>query len=236
MKVLAIDTSNYVLGIAIIDDEKVIGEYITNLKKNHSVRIMPAIETLLRDCDLTAADIEKVVVAQGPGSYTGVRIGVTIAKTLAWSLQVPLSGVSSLAVSAVSAGRYFDGLVSPLTDARRGQVYTGLYRYEKGNLVNVVEDQLLLSADWAERLKQYDEPVLFTGNDVPLHKEVIAKTLGDQARFAGMTDYNPRPSELALLGKDKESADVHAFVPNYIRLAEAEAKWLESKNKPEAGQ
>ncbi|MDW2879531.1 MULTISPECIES: tRNA (adenosine(37)-N6)-threonylcarbamoyltransferase complex dimerization subunit type 1 TsaB [Bacillaceae] len=236
MKVLAIDTSNYVLGIAVIDDEKVIGEYITNLKKNHSVRIMPAIETLLRDCDLTAADIEKVVVAQGPGSYTGVRIGVTIAKTLAWSLQVPLTGVSSLAVSAASAGRYFEGLVSPLTDARRGQVYTGLYRYEKGNLVNVVEDQLLLSADWAERLKQYDQPVLFTGNDVPLHKEVIAKTLGDQARFAGLTDYNPRPSELALLGKDKESTDVHTFVPNYIRLAEAEAKWLESKNKPEAGQ
>src|SRR5574342_1006942 len=129
MTVLAIDTSNYALGVALLEENQVLGEYITNLKKNHSVRIMPAIQTLMKDCERVPADLTKIVVAEGPGSYTGVRIGVTIAKTLAWTLNIPMSGVSSLEVAAASAGRYFDGYVSPFFDARRGQIYTGLYKY-----------------------------------------------------------------------------------------------------------
>ena len=133
MKVLAIDTSNFTLGIALIDGNQVMGEYITNLKKNHSVRVMPAIETLLKDCDTLPKELDKIVVAKGPGSYTGVRIGVTIAKTLAWTLKIPLSGVSSLEALAAN-GRYFNGSISPLFDARRGQVYTGLYEYNNEQL------------------------------------------------------------------------------------------------------
>ncbi|MDV2888113.1 tRNA (adenosine(37)-N6)-threonylcarbamoyltransferase complex dimerization subunit type 1 TsaB, partial [Alkalihalophilus pseudofirmus] len=84
------------LGIALLEKDQVIGEYITNLKKNHSIRIMPAIQTLMADCERSPAELTKIVVAKGPGSYTGVRIGVTIAKTLPWSLHIPLVGVSSL--------------------------------------------------------------------------------------------------------------------------------------------
>lgn len=234
MKVLAIDTSNYPLGIALIDDEQVIGEYITNMKKNHSVRVMPAIENLCRECDIKPADLEKIVVAEGPGSYTGVRIGVTIAKTLAWTLQIPLVGVSSIEVLAASVARYFPGYVAPLFDARRGQVYTGLYRSQNGSLENVIKDQLVLATDWAERLKEMSEPVLFVGNDLSIHKEVLANIMDDQARFATYTESNPRPGELAQLGIHREPVDVHTFVPNYIRLAEAEAKWLEGKKEHDA--
>src|SRR5688572_16343086 len=137
MNVLAIDTSNQELGIAILGNDRIIGEYITNLKKNHSVRVMPAIDQLMKDCEMQPTDLDKIVVAKGPGSYTGVRIGVTIAKSLAWSLHIPLVGVSSLAILAAGAGRYFNGYVSPLFDARRNNVYTGLYRYRDGQLVTM---------------------------------------------------------------------------------------------------
>jgi tRNA threonylcarbamoyladenosine biosynthesis protein TsaB len=231
MTILAIDTSNYPLGVALIEENQVLGEYITNLKKNHSVRIMPAIQTLMKDCERVPAQLTKIIVAKGPGSYTGVRIGVSIAKTMAWSLKIPLVGISSLEIIAAGAGRYFDGYISPLIDARRGQVYTGLYQYQGSELTTVKEDRLVLSADWAVTLKELEKPILFVGNDLPLHQAVIKDTLNLQAVLAAFTDHNPRPSELALLGKDKQGEDIHSFVPNYIRLAEAEAKWLEANGK-----
>lgn len=231
MKILAIDTSNYALGVALADNDKILGEYITYSKKNHSIRIMPAIQTLMKDCDWKPADIEKIVVAKGPGSYTGVRIGVTIAKTMAWSLNVPLSGVSSLEVLASGAARYFTGLVAPLFDARRGQVYTALFKGEEGQLKQIEKDQLALMAEFAESLKNRKEQILFIGTDLHIHRPLIEEILGDQAQFAEMTEHNPRPSELALLGRNRPSEDIHSFVPNYIRLAEAEANWLEKNRK-----
>jgi len=225
MKVLAIDTSNYVLGVAIVDQEKVIGEVITNLPKNHSVRVMPTIEQLMKECGIKPKELDRIVVAMGPGSYTGVRIGVTIAKTLAWSLQIPLVGVSSLEVLAAN-GRHFNGSISPIFDARRGQVYTGLYRYEEKRLTCVEEDKIILLADWLEELRKRETPVLFIGNDLVIHKKQIETDLEQFAYVAPYTDWNPRPSELAILGMEKAPVDVHTFVPNYIRLAEAEANWL----------
>jgi len=231
MTILAIDTSNYALGVALLEENQVLGEYITNLKKNHSVRIMPAIQTLMKDCERVPADLTKIVVAKGPGSYTGVRIGVTIAKTLAWTLNIPLVGISSLEILVSGVSRYFDGYVSPLFDARRGQVYTGLYQNQSNELLAVKEDRLVMLAEWAESLKESGQSIIFIGNDLPLHQAAIEAALGSQAVFAAMTEHNPRPSELAFLGKDKSGEDIHSFVPNYIRLAEAEAKWLEAKGK-----
>lgn len=236
MNILAIDTSNATLGVAVVNEEKVLGEYITNVKRDHSVRVMPAIDCLLRDCGLKPYDITKVVVAKGPGSYTGVRIGVTIAKTLAWTLNIPLVGISSLEILASQVGRYFDGYVSPLFDARRGQIYTGLYGYGDGELRTIVNDQIILSKDWAALLKK-DYPdskeILFVGNDLPLHQSNFEDILGEKAVFAHMTEHNPRPGELAYLGMDKSGEEIHSFTPNYIRLAEAEAKWLEAHKKNE---
>ncbi|WP_026693054.1 tRNA (adenosine(37)-N6)-threonylcarbamoyltransferase complex dimerization subunit type 1 TsaB [Peribacillus kribbensis] len=229
MKVLAIDTSNYVMGIALLEDGKVSGEYITNLQKNHSVRVMPAIQDLMRECNVKPAELDKVVVAKGPGSYTGVRIGVTIAKTLAWTLNIPLSGISSLEVLAAN-GKHFNGLISPLFDARRGQIYTGLYGYNEGLLQTVKDDRNVLASDWAEELKQREEEILFLGTDLPIHESVIKEIMGEKAKFAPYTSFNPRPGELAFLGIHKEAEDIHTFVPNYIRLAEAEAKWREQQN------
>ncbi|MEC2310602.1 tRNA (adenosine(37)-N6)-threonylcarbamoyltransferase complex dimerization subunit type 1 TsaB [Bacillus atrophaeus] len=228
MTILAIDTSNYTLGIALVQETKVVAEYITYLKKNHSVRAMPAVHALLNDCDLKPEDISKVVVAKGPGSYTGVRIGVTLAKTLAWSLNVPISSVSSLEALAAN-GRYFNGLISPLFDARRGQVYTGLYEYKDGFLHPVLPDQNVLLTKWLGMLKEKGQQVLFLGHDTAIHDQTIQDILAHQAVIGDTVLHNPRPSELAYLGAEKEAEDVHQLVPDYLRLAEAEAKWIESQ-------
>ncbi|WP_369901411.1 tRNA (adenosine(37)-N6)-threonylcarbamoyltransferase complex dimerization subunit type 1 TsaB [Bacillus manliponensis] len=230
MKVLAIDTSNYVMGVSLIDGNTVVGEVITNLTKNHSVRLMPAIEELLQECNVKPNELNKIVVAAGPGSYTGVRIGVTVAKTLAWSLNIPIAGVSSLEALAAN-GVNFSGYICPLFDGRRQQIYTGLYKCENQTLTCTKEDRIILIADWLHMLKEMGEPILFIGNDVEQHKETIVAVLGEQAEFPAFTKNNPRPSELAFLGMQKEEQSVHTFVPSYLRLAEAEAKWLESQKK-----
>lgn len=226
MKALAIDSSNIVMGVAAIDETKVLGELITNVKKNHSIRLMPAIEQIMEDVSLTPKDLDRIIVAKGPGSYTGVRIGVSIAKTMAWTLNKELVGVSSLEILAQN-GRYFDGLVVPLFDARRGQVYTGLYHAEAMEVTGVEEDRLCLLDTWLDYLKSLEKTVLFLGNDLDLHKENIATKMGKRAQFADVTMNNPRPSELARLGVMKQPIEnIHTFVPTYLQLAEAEAKWL----------
>ncbi|NRK74372.1 tRNA (adenosine(37)-N6)-threonylcarbamoyltransferase complex dimerization subunit type 1 TsaB, partial [Salmonella enterica subsp. enterica serovar Typhi] len=132
-----------------------------------------------------------------------VRIGVTIAKTLAWTLNIPLVGVSSLEVLAASVGRYFDGYVSPLFDARRGQIYTGLYHFTSNKVEIIKKDQLILSTDWVQHLAPLKKSILFVGNDLPLHEEILKDGLGDLAYLADGVDFNPRPSILAMLGESR---------------------------------
>ncbi|MEN0658345.1 tRNA (adenosine(37)-N6)-threonylcarbamoyltransferase complex dimerization subunit type 1 TsaB [Caldifermentibacillus hisashii] len=229
MNILAIDTSTNVLGVGIASNEKIIGEYITNIKRNHSTRVLPAIDFLLKDCGMDIKEINKIIVANGPGSYTGLRIGLTIGKTLAWTLNIPIVGVSSLKLMAASA-RYFDGYISPVMDARRGNIFTGLYEYKEGKLMQAVDDQHIPTEEWCKLLKTFDKPVLFLGNDVVIHEQVIVTQLAKQVQFAPITVNIPKPGELALLAKDLKEENVHSFAPNYLRLAEAEAKWREKTN------
>jgi tRNA threonylcarbamoyladenosine biosynthesis protein TsaB len=231
MKALAIDTSNLVMGIAVITNDRIIGEFTTNLKKNHSVRLMPAIQDLLNEVDIAPNELERIIVANGPGSYTGVRIGVTAAKTMAWALGIPIVGVSSLEVLAQN-GRYFGGLVSPMFDARRNQVYTGLYGRNETTHSLVKDEQIILVTDWLEQLKSLGQSILFLGNDVAMHEKWIVDELGNQAVFGALSEHNPRPGELAMLGINRDPwEDIHTFVPSYLQLAEAEANWLADKRK-----
>ncbi|TKD66309.1 tRNA (adenosine(37)-N6)-threonylcarbamoyltransferase complex dimerization subunit type 1 TsaB [Pseudalkalibacillus hwajinpoensis] len=231
MKVLAIDSSNYCMGVSVMDGDTIIGEVITNLKKNHSVRLMPAIDQLLEEVGIKPNEIERIVVAEGPGSYTGLRIGISIAKTLAWTLGIPLVGVSSLEVLGQN-GRYFPGVTVPFFDARRGQVYMSLFEANGTLVQRRTEDHIVLFEDWLNENKDRYESFLFISNDLAIHKEKIDAIIGDKALFAPVSSLNARPSELARIGSSKEPVeDVHQFTPNYVRMAEAEAKWLASQKK-----
>lgn len=230
MKVLGIDTSNLVLSVAVVEGKQVLGEYTTNLKKNHSIRLMPAISMLLDELGVAPEELNGIAVAHGPGSYTGVRIGLTTAKSLAWALGTPIVGISSLEAIA-SNSTYFPGMVSPLVDARRGQVYTACFK----NGERLADDRVRLIADWAVELKKANQSVLFLGDDSVLHKEVIMEVLGEMARF-GPAEWNaPRAAFVARVGLEKLEKGLHVdldtFIPQYLQLAEAEAKWLASQNK-----
>ena len=139
---LGIDTANTPLSIAIVKDGEILAEENTSMAINHSLRAMPAIEEVFEKVDMVPSEIDAIAVSEGPGSYTGVRIGVTIAKTLAWTLEKPLVGVSSLKAIAAN-GFFFNGLICPIVDARRNNVYSGAYRYENGKLVSVIEDGII---------------------------------------------------------------------------------------------
>ncbi|SEA92697.1 tRNA threonylcarbamoyladenosine biosynthesis protein TsaB [Thalassobacillus cyri] len=227
MNVLAIDTSNQILGVSVMKDGEVAGELITNIKKNHSVRLMPAVDQLMKETAIAPSDLSKIIVAKGPGSYTGVRIGLTTAKSMGWALNIPVVGVSSLEVLAYQ-GMFFDGYICPFFDARRGLVYTGLYNQE---MQLVKAETNLLMTDWLEELKASDKPVLFLSPDIESHQEAIEEMMEDKAVIPPKALHVPHPSALALAGQNKEAGPLHALVPNYLRLVEAEAKWLEQQGK-----
>ena len=235
MRVLAIDTSNLVLSVAIAEEMRVLAEITTNQQKNHSVKMMDCVSQLLDATDTSPEQLSGVGVAIGPGSYTGVRIGVASAKSIAWSLNLPVIGVSSLQAVAMNA-LGFAGLIVPLFDARRGQVYTGCYRSQGMEKVVIEqEERIVLLQDWLGQLRETaaGENILFLGEDVRLHRELIEQSLGEQAQFAPPAFQHPRAAHIAHLtiGRLQEAGSVHELVPEYLQLAEAEAKWLAKKQQ-----
>ncbi|ANU24294.1 tRNA (adenosine(37)-N6)-threonylcarbamoyltransferase complex dimerization subunit type 1 TsaB [Planococcus donghaensis] len=225
---LGIDTSNSPLSIALIEDERILIEETSNLKINHSLTAMPAIEEMMKKAKITPADLTHIAVAEGPGSYTGVRIGLTIAKTLAWSLKIPLHLVSSLKVLAAN-GQGFEGLVCPIMDARRGTAFIGLY--EGVGLIPVFADQHSEVKEFLLKIKELNRPVLFTGVDAKLHEALITEVLGEQAQWSEVSNRLPRASNLIVLAQKSEKSAVHHAVPEYRRITEAEANY----NKTQEG-
>lgn len=219
---LGIDTANSPLSVAVVKDRTVLAEQSSMMKINHSLRAMPAVEEICRQAAITPADIDAIAVSEGPGSYTGVRIGVTIAKTLAWTLNKPLYGVSSLRILAMNGG-LFGGLVCPLIDARRGNVYTAVYRAEGERMPAVIEDKHCALTDLLEELSSRSERVLFIGEDVQLHAETITEKLGERAHFASYMLNVPRAVSAVISAQQQEADEVHTFVPEYRRITEAEA-------------
>ncbi|WP_077296854.1 tRNA (adenosine(37)-N6)-threonylcarbamoyltransferase complex dimerization subunit type 1 TsaB [Virgibacillus pantothenticus] len=229
MNILAMDTSNQVLAVAIQRDNKVVGEIVTNLAKNHSVRLMPAIDQLMKEVNMKPEQLEKIIVAKGPGSYTGVRIGLATAKSMAWALNIPVIGVSSLEVLAYQ-GRFFNGVICPFFDARRGLVYTGCYRWDNNTMKLIRKEENFAMDDLLEELSSLNQPVLFLSPDIAIHQEQIKAVLDDLAVIPEEPDHLLRGVHLIAAAKGKQPEPTHTLRPNYLRLAEAETKWLE-KNK-----
>lgn len=228
---LGIDTSNTPLSVALVEDGKVLVEMNAAMPVNHSLRAMPAIEEVFNIAGLTPAQIDGIAVSEGPGSYTGVRIGVTIAKTLAWTLQKPLIGVSSLRVLAANH-RHVNGLICPLVDARRGNVYGAAYRSNNGQLESIVEDGHYAMDNLLSKLQSLQQPVIFVGSDLSLFAEQIEASFGKRGQIALPHESLPRASVLIQLAIEQQiSEDIHPFVPQYRRIAEAEANWLKQQRK-----
>lgn len=230
---LGIETANTPLSIAVVKDGKVVAEMVQNIKLTHSAGAMPAIEEILARIDVKPNDLDAIAVSEGPGSYTGVRIGVTLAKTLAWTLQKPLVGVSSLKTLAANAALY-NGLICPIFDARRGNVYTAVY--QGVTLETLMEDHHAHIDDLLVRLKALEQPILFVGTDVDIFWETIVQMLGDHAVRTPFSIDLPRATEVIHIATKMELPSVeatHHFVPQYKRIAEAEANWLKEQKEKE---
>ncbi|MBC1569453.1 tRNA (adenosine(37)-N6)-threonylcarbamoyltransferase complex dimerization subunit type 1 TsaB [Listeria sp. FSL L7-1425] len=226
--ILGMDTSSDTMTIALFNEGVVLGEYTTNLKKNHSVRLLPAIAALMEECGVKPTDLEKIAVAKGPGSYTGLRIGVTVAKTMAWDAGIPIVGISSLALLAEN-GLYFPGKVVALMDARRGNVYAGVYQASHGEMKNVIADGHIALTELVEQLAQGEDAILFVGTLTEQIQLAVTEILGERAIFAHADYTYARASSLVKLAADLDGEPADHFVPDYLKLAEAESKWLESR-------
>ncbi len=221
MKVLAFDTSSKALSLAILEDKQVLAETTINIKKNHSITLMPAIDFLMASLDWTPKDLDRIVVAEGPGSYTGLRIAVATAKTLAHTLNIELVGMSSL-LALVPYQQ--EGLFVPLMDARRNNVYAGFYENAKP-----VMPEAHLPFERVIELINGASQVTFVGEVGPFVEQI--------QEHLPRTNYKetlPNAANLALLAWDKEANSLHDFVPNYLKRVEAEENWL--KNHTESGE
>lgn len=222
MKILAFDTSNKALSLALLEGDQLLADFTLNIKKNHSISLMPAIDFLVAQVGWKPADLERIVVAQGPGSYTGLRVAVATAKTLAYSLKIDLVGVSSL--YALAAPTQVSGVVIPIIDARRNNVYAGFY--DNGRAVK--PDQHMAFADVLTAAASYDR-VTFVG-EVGNFRSQIEEVLPEAAILPTL----PSAYQLGKLGQGLPAVDVDAFVPNYLKRVEAEENWL--KDHEENGQ
>jgi len=228
LKILAFDSSNYPLSVALIENEHIITEQTINIKRNHSIQLMPAIEEALTQSEWEFKELDRVAVAAGPGSYTGLRIAVTTAKSLAWSRDLDLVGVSSLKVLAANSFPKKNQRIVPLFDARRQNIYTGLYKRDnEGKLLRSTPDTHVSAKQWAKYLADQEGTFELIGLDAPEFIETFKEALGDRVQLAAPLQAVPRASALGLLALNEEPTPTHAFTPNYLKLAEAEENWME---------
>lgn len=231
MKVLAIDTSANVATAAVADNDILLGEYILNHKKTHSQKIMVMIEELFKDLELTIHDIDLFAVANGPGSFTGLRIGVATMKALAHSVNKPIVGVSSLAGMAYNLP-YAEHIIVPVMDARQNRVYTASYIWDEG-FKEITAPEAATIEECVEGCGEFLDTI-FVGDGAIRHREYIKKKLGDKAIFAPQTAIMQRASSIAALALEKaERGEVSNYAdlrPVYLRKSQAERE-LEEKLK-----
>ena len=216
MKLLAFDTSNQALSLAILEDEHLLAQTTLNIKKNHSITLMPAIDFLMNSLDMKPTDLDRIVVAQGPGSYTGLRIAVATAKALAHTLKIELVGVSSLLGLVPER---VEGLVIPIMDARRNNVYAGFY--QSGQAVR--PEAHLPLAEVLEIAGAANQSVTFVGETT-----AFVEQIKDALPQAAIQSTLPDASTIGRIGLDLPAQSIHDFVPNYLKRVEAEENWLKT--------
>lgn len=214
MLILGIDTSTKICTCSIFDSENgIIAETSLSVKKNHSNIVMPIIDNLFKISDLTINDIDKIAVAIGPGSFTGVRIALGIAKGLAMALNKPLIAVNELDIlEAIASGN--ENEIIPLIDARKERVY---YKYQN----KYVDDYLINLISNFDKNKKY----IFVGDGAINYKNILKDNLGDNAIILPIYNSFPRASILCELALNKEEANIYTLEPEYISKSRAEKKF-----------
>lgn len=221
--------------MALLDEEALLAEFTLNIRKTHSERLMPLIDALLKESAVEREQLQAVAVAAGPGSFTGIRIGVSTARALAQGLAIPAVGVSTLqalAEAVPSPG----ALVCPLLDARRNEVYSALYRREAvphSGLEMLIPPAAVELGPFTERLKVYGEPIVFTGEGLNSYGSYLSEALGGLVVLPQAPQRVCRAAWVALCGRHllahSPTASFHELLPQYLRRPEAERRLEERK-------
>ena len=228
MLTLAFETSAKAASVALMDDRRLLGESYQNTGLTHSQTLMVMAEDLLKTCGYTPKQVQAVAVAAGPGSFTGIRIGVAAAKGFAWGAELSCYGVSTLEAMARSLGIY-DGYVMPVMDARRSQVYNALFLAEGGKLTRIREDRAIALADLAEDVKILEKPIFLVGDGSTLCYNTLEEAVPNlvlppehrmHQRASGVGLAAAEMIEQGLPGNGAE------LTPNYLRLSQAERERL----------
>lgn len=233
MLILGLDTCSMSSSASIVSEDRMIATFSVNHKKTHSERIMPQIEAMLKAADISIDDIDSFAASVGPGSFTGVRIGVATVKALAQAQGKPCIAVSALEGLAANA-LSFDGIIAPILDARRNQVYNALFESNGRKLTRLCVDRALPLLELLEELKKTDRNIMFVGDGVPVFKDVITDSLKDRAFFAPLPLVYNQASSIAMIGLEKfkngDTINYEKLVPEYVRLSQAEQEKLRREN------
>lgn len=231
MRILALDSSGLVATVAIVEDEQTVAEYTVNYKKTHSQTLLPMLDGIVKMTEFDLNTIDAIAVAGGPGSFTGLRIGSATAKGLGLALDKPLIHVPTVDGMAYQLFGC-KGLICPIMDARRNQVYTGIYRFEQQ--FEIVESQMAISVEeLIAKLNAYGEKVTFLGDGVPVYKALLEEGLNIEYAFAPAHVNRQSAAAVGTLGMQYyiegklESAKEHQ--PDYLRVSQAERE-REEKN------
>jgi tRNA threonylcarbamoyladenosine biosynthesis protein TsaB len=225
MRILALETST-VAGSAAVADSKagVVGEVTLNIKAVHSERLMPSVQWLLESCRMRPDEIDGFAVSIGPGSFTGLRIGLSTMKGLAFASGKPLVAVRTLDAFAMRFP-YCDRLICPMLDARKNEVYAAIYRWEDGVCRKLMDESAVSPLEFLDNIS---EPVLFAGDGAAVHELLIKRKVGETASFAPQYNMYPSAAAVAAVGLGRlingESDDPVTLVPFYIRKSEAEVR------------
>lgn len=225
MKILAIDSSSLVASVAIVTDEITTAEYTVNFKKTHSQTLLPMIDEIVRMVGEDINTLDAIAVSGGPGSFTGLRIGSATAKGIGLSLEIPIIHVPTLDAMAYNLFGT-DKLICPIMDARRSQVYTGIYSFKDGKL-DVRKVQCAMSMeDLVIELNLLEEDVIFIGDGIPVFSEYINENLKNQHYFAPPHLNRQRAGSVGALGlvyfKEGKFSTADQHEPDYIRVSQAE--------------
>lgn len=225
MKLLAIDSSAQVASVAVLTEDAVLAEYSVDYKKTHSQTLLPMIDEVLRMTETEPAEIAAIAVAAGPGSFTGLRIGAATVKGLAMVWNVPIVPVSTVAGLACNlAGT--DNLVCPLMDARRGQVYTGVYGFDGSTIVEYMPDACMTIDPLLEKINELGRKVTFVGDALAVFRGRIESTVKVPYSFAPIHLAKQSAASVGWLGlsylAEGRTVSVEEFVPTYLRISQAE--------------
>lgn len=233
MRILAFETSAKAASTALMEDGRLLGEIYQNTGLTHSQTLMVMAQDLLKQCGKTVEDISAVAVAEGPGSFTGVRIGVAAAKGFAWGGEIPCCGVSTLEAMAEMAG-VFQGYLCPCMDARRSQVYNALFYVNRGEIQRLTPDRAIALCDLKKELENLQEPIFLVGDGSNLCYNTLLESVPGLV-LPPEHRMHQRATGVALAAAKKLAAGVEcsgaALVPNYLRLSQAERERLEREQK-----